>query len=138
MDVRNAYSELCENRLTHIKPSSEHPRTVLLDLQSLHIDNGQDEADQNTDAHKPNPDLHVQPAAKGHVCNHESTDEAYDVKQHGKISRDSMYYDPFMANERRELHADEQACGQDASEMKHDSDLIAIKGSVIEALSWCC
>lgn len=43
---------------------------MLFDLQPLDVDDGQDKADQYTDTHKSDPDLHFHTATESHVCNH--------------------------------------------------------------------
>jgi len=122
---------------TYVEPSSKHPRSVLLNLEPLNIDDGQDETHQYANTDETNPDLHVQTTAEGHVCDHQSTNETHNVQQHRKVTGDAVDDDPLMANERRELHTDEKASGQDTSKVEHDANPVPREGGIVVAFSWC-
>lgn len=124
-----------ELSVTHIEPTPQHPRPVLFDLQPLDIDDRQNKADEHTDTDKSDPTLDVKASTKCHMCDHQRTDETHDVQQHSQVPRDAVNNDPFMADKRRELNANEHTRRQNAPKMDHDPDLVAREVVVIVAFS---
>jgi hypothetical protein len=121
---------------TYIKPSSKHPCAMLLDLKSFDVDVRDDEANKYTNPYESHPRLNVETATERMSSNHQGTDQTDSIEQKCCISRNTVDYDPTMANEWGELEDSEDASWKHAAEVKYDSDLITVEVEVVVALSW--
>jgi hypothetical protein len=51
--------KMLERGKTYVKPASQHPRTVLVDLQAFDVDVTNDKADEDANADEAYPHLYV-------------------------------------------------------------------------------
>lgn len=88
---------------TYIKPASQHPRSMLFNLQLLHIPDSQHKADRAAKTHEPNPRLCIDRSVECPPRNHKRTDGGHDPQQHRKPAAHSVDDDSFVPDDGREL-----------------------------------
>ena len=110
---------------THANPSANHPRAVLLDLQSFDIIiSDADTAKEDDECHAEG-DLNAHAAAKAMLCYHEDAGHAGERADDDQVAVDAVEEDDFVADDGDELEEGEETGWEDGAEVKEDADAAA-------------
>lgn len=108
---------------------------MLLDLQALDVDDGQEERRHEHDADGADAHLHVEPAADRVAGHQEGAHGGDDAQQHDEPAVNAVDHDGPVPHRGHELEAREQRGRQDAPQMEDDADPVGARPRVVEALA---
>lgn len=119
---------------THVEPSPQHPRPVLLDLKPLDIEIRHDQRGHESDRDEPHAKLGRYLPTIGIPRDHQHANGAQQRQHHAHISVDPVEQESLVSNERNELEHHQEGRGKDRRQV-HDDTHSLVAGLVVIALA---